>query len=240
MWTRLKAAIDALSGFVVGLRATVYGTAATGQLRVGTVVNNETIVIDGVTFTAKTSSPSGVVQYLIGTTPEETAANLAVILNASVNAAISVATYEAVADKINITYDTKGLAGNAFTLAESSSGGIAVSGATLTGGLGGVSTSAATYKASISQTGTDAPTVANAKNTTGGTLVWGYAGTGDYILTISGTTFGANPIVTVGGCIIGFIRITFSSTSIIRVRTFDATGAASDNILQNTGFTVEI
>lgn len=73
-------------------------------------------------------------------TKHDTADNFAAMLNASVSASVSVATYTSESDdtvKIPVVdgvYDTTGTAGNAFTMAASSAGAIAVSGATFSGG----------------------------------------------------------------------------------------------------------
>lgn len=119
---------------IVRLQNTVNGVAATGALTfAANAANNETVVINGITWTAKSASPS-TAEYLIGATKEATAILLAAALNASANAAISVATYEAIGAKIRITYDTKGTIGNGFTLADSSGAHITRSAATLTNG----------------------------------------------------------------------------------------------------------
>lgn len=107
---------------------------ATGTLTFSAnAATNETIAINGVTFTAVVSSASAV-QYSIGASKEETAANLCGMLNASTNAAINVATYTVSGAIITITYTAKGTAGNAYTLANSSGAHISRSAATLTGG----------------------------------------------------------------------------------------------------------
>ncbi len=102
-------------------------------------LNTETIVVNGVTFTFVTGA-STATNVHIGATKEATALNLMEVLNASANGSITPATYSvnlATPAVVNITYDTPGTAGNAFTLANSS-GSVAVtrSAATLAGGLG--------------------------------------------------------------------------------------------------------
>ena len=77
------------------------------------------------------------VQVEIGATATDTAANFAEVLNASVNASISVATYSvSVANSlvVEVIYDTTGTTGNSFTLANSSGNSVIRSAATLTGG----------------------------------------------------------------------------------------------------------
>lgn len=112
---------------------------AQGRLTfVSNPIATETIVINGVTFTF-VAGASTATNVHIGDTKEETARNLSIVLNASVNGAISVATYKWTFGQpfVDITYDTAGTGGNAFTLANSS-GTVAVtrSAATLEGGQG--------------------------------------------------------------------------------------------------------
>lgn len=117
------------------------GTQATGTLTVDTnPPNNETIAINGTTFTFKSSAPTGN-QILIGTDAAATATNIASTLNASVVAGIALATYSASTDEVTITYDAGGTDGNAYTLADSSTAKVTRSGATLSGGsdtVGGI------------------------------------------------------------------------------------------------------
>lgn len=111
------------------------GTQATGTLTVGSVpLAAVTIAINGVTFTFVAANP-GAAEFLIGADKDETAANMASQLNASVNASISVATYSVSGAVVTITYDAGGVDGNAYTLANSSgAGAVTRSAATLTGG----------------------------------------------------------------------------------------------------------
>ena len=77
--------------------------------------------------------PTGV-NVLIGDTPAETAANFAAALAANANVLITVASYSASDNTVIGTYRASGTAGNAYTMAASSSGAVAVSGATFSGG----------------------------------------------------------------------------------------------------------
>ncbi len=119
------------------------GVQATGTLTVGALpAINDTIAVNGVTFTFVAASASAT-QITIGATETITAANMVVILNASVHASISIATYSSNGAVVTITYDAGGVDGNAYTLANSS-GAAAVtrSAATLAGGsdtVGGLS-----------------------------------------------------------------------------------------------------
>lgn len=100
-------------------------------------LDTETIAINGVTYTFKTT-PASATDIQIGATKEITAANLAVTLNQSLNAAIVVARYTvaltggpSAANVVTITYKTT--ATTSYSLANSS-GSVAVtrSAATLT------------------------------------------------------------------------------------------------------------
>lgn len=112
--------------------------AATGGLVVdGIPIDGSTLTVNGAVFTFK-NSPSGNYQIQIGANADITATNIAAKLNASADPLVSVATYLATLDVVNITYDTIGVAGNSFTLA-TSSGNIDLFGSTLTGGSPAVS-----------------------------------------------------------------------------------------------------
>ena len=108
-------------------------TAATGSYTFsGNPTNTQTIVLNGVTWTFVASDATGN-QTNIQASVQLTVAQLAADLNASVNESIDVATYSAAYSVLSITYATVGTAGNAYTLAAGTYGGV-VSGPTLTGG----------------------------------------------------------------------------------------------------------
>lgn len=98
----------------------------------------DTIAVNGVTFTFKTTATSAT-EIQVGATKEITAANFVTTLTRSVNASITVASY-AVAltggqpqgNVVTITYKAPGT--TSYTLANSSTGKVTRSGATLTGG----------------------------------------------------------------------------------------------------------
>lgn len=111
------------------------GVQATGTLTAGAnLVNTETIAVNGVTFTFVTGASTSTNVH-IGATKELTMAEFAVVLNASANASVSVATYTVSDAVLTVTYDAGGVTGNGFTLANSSgTAAITRSAATLTGG----------------------------------------------------------------------------------------------------------
>lgn len=94
---------------------------------------NKTITIGGQVFTFVAAAPAAN-QILIGADVAATATAIAAALNASVVAGVAVATYAAAGSKVNITYDTAGLAGNAMALAAQAGSNIVTSGDTLSGG----------------------------------------------------------------------------------------------------------
>lgn len=138
------------------------GTQATGTLTAGAnASNNETVAINGTTFTAKSSGPTGN-QFLIGATKEITMTNLAAVLNSSVVAGIALATYTVNGAIITITYDAGGTDGNAYTLADSSGGHITRSGATLSGGSNTVGGMALALNQIATLSGADFPSIREA------------------------------------------------------------------------------
>ena len=118
------------------------GTQATGTLTSGSnPANNETIAVNGVTFTFKTTVVTPATDVLRGATADDTMTNFAAVLNASANASISIATYTVSAAILTVTYDAGGADGNAFTLADSSAAAVTRGAATLAGGsntVGGI------------------------------------------------------------------------------------------------------
>lgn len=118
------------------------GTQATGTLTAGSnPANNETIAVNGVTFTFKTVVVTPATDVLRGATKEDTMTNFAEVLNASANASISVATYTVDGAIVTVTYDAGGTTGNDYTLADSSAAAVTRSAATLAGGsntVGGI------------------------------------------------------------------------------------------------------
>ncbi len=95
---------------------------------------NDTITINGVEFTFVDSSPAGD-EILIGGTVIQTLDNVTARLNASMDNDVDDATYSRPTgtQRLLITHDTAGTAGNTFTLAENASV-ATVSDATLEGG----------------------------------------------------------------------------------------------------------
>ena len=113
------------------------GTTGEGVKATGTVTFDsnptaaDTLTLNGVVITFVASGATGS-QVNIGASKEATAANLQVFLNATVNASLTVANYSTALNVLSIEYKTVGVAGNAYSLAESSA--ITLSGAVLAGG----------------------------------------------------------------------------------------------------------
>ena len=120
------------------------GTVASGTITLSTnPTAAETITVNGVEFTFVSSLTGVENEILIGTDKDETASNIATVLNASNDPAVAKATYSAAAGVVTVKYGNsviygtsgmKSTEGNAFTLVDGTATAIAVSGATLTGG----------------------------------------------------------------------------------------------------------
>lgn len=96
------------------------------------VSNNDTITINGVVFTAKTSGPTGN-QFLVGVSNTADAAAFAVALNASTTSGIEIVTASASTGVATLVCDHFGVAGNAVTIASSNGARLAVGGSAVTG-----------------------------------------------------------------------------------------------------------
>ncbi len=119
-----------------GQPVTTASVAATGSFTFSAQpVASSTITVAGTVFTFVASGAVGN-QINIGANLAATMTALAVVLNASGVPAVAAATYTATATAINIVFDALGHAGNAFTLAASTTpaSNATPSGATLTGG----------------------------------------------------------------------------------------------------------
>ena len=119
-----------------GQPVTTGSVAATGSFTFSAQpVASSTITVAGTVFTFVASGAVGN-QINIGANLAATMTALAVVLNASGVPAVAAATYTATANAINIVFDALGHAGNAFTLAASTTpaSNATPSGATLTGG----------------------------------------------------------------------------------------------------------
>lgn len=111
------------------------GVAATGTITVTSgqnAANNDTVTVNGVVVTFKTSGATGN-QVNIGADADATAAALQAFLAASTNEAIAKAEYTVATNVVTVTYKVAGTVGNAFTLAKAGTN-LAVSGATLASG----------------------------------------------------------------------------------------------------------
>lgn len=112
----------------------VGAAAATGTVTFATTppVNNDSVTVDGVTFTFKTS-PVGALDLAIPASLAAAATALRDAINNSVDPLLTQVTASAAAGVTTITADDAGVAGNSVALAKSGVN-ITVSGATLTGG----------------------------------------------------------------------------------------------------------
>lgn len=111
--------------------ATLVSTKANGSILFSVnPSNNDTITLNGVTWTFKTTV-AGAAQTGIQPTLQQTLAQLVSDLTASANAGLTVASYSSDAVNLFIVYKTVGTGGNAYTLAASVA---TPSAGTLTGG----------------------------------------------------------------------------------------------------------
>jgi len=122
------------------------GTAASGTITLtGNPAANDTVTVGGTLITFVSANPVGS-QVLLGSTAAQTAANLQAFLQASADVNISKCRYSTTLGVVTATYASVGTAGNAFTLAKSSTN-ITLSAATLTGGVNASSMTYATSPA---------------------------------------------------------------------------------------------
>ena len=144
---------DHLSGMASGAKAGSIActqinnnaVAASGTFTFsGAASTNDTVLINGVTFTCVASSP-GNDQFLAGVSATTTAANLAAAVVASTNAIVNTTvTASSALGVCTITAKTPGAMGNAVTIAKGTDSGSVdtVSGARLTGGANDTSNAA--------------------------------------------------------------------------------------------------
>jgi hypothetical protein len=128
--------LDNLVTIMPGATLSVTGGAkATGTITVTTnPTANDTIVVNGATFTFKASAATAY-DVAIGGTASVTATNLAAALNASTDPLVSTIQFTVAAAVVTATAGSFGTAGNAITLATGTAGAkLTMSGATLTGG----------------------------------------------------------------------------------------------------------
>lgn len=117
------------------LSAAQGGVAATGTITVTTgqnAANNDTVTVNGVVFTFKTSGATGN-QVNLGANAGATAAALQAVLAASTDEAVAKADYSVSTNVVTVTYKVAGTVGNAFTLAKSGTN-LSVSAANLANG----------------------------------------------------------------------------------------------------------
>lgn len=114
---------------VMGDPTTAAAIAATGKITLtANLQPNDTVTVDGTTFTAVASGATGN-QFNIGGTAAITATNLAAVIDALANVAAA-----AVGAVVTVTASALGPVGNAITLATNAPARVTLSGATLSGG----------------------------------------------------------------------------------------------------------
>ena len=114
--------------------------AASATITFSSIANNDTVTINGIVFTAKTSGATGN-QFNLGATDTDAAANCAIAVNASATAGVvGIVSCSAASGVVTVTALPKGLIGNAISVAISAHGtigGNAVTGADSVKRLGG-------------------------------------------------------------------------------------------------------
>ena len=131
------------SQFQVTSKSSGIGAAASGTVTLtANPAANDTVTINGTAVTFVSTAPAGS-QVLIGASAAATAANLQAFLAASTDANLSQCSYSTTGSVTTVTAIAVGNAGNAITLAKSSSA-ITLSGATLAGGVAASTVSYAT------------------------------------------------------------------------------------------------
>lgn len=116
------------------------GTQASGTVTFSSLANNDTVTVNGVVFTAKTSGATGNNQFNLGASDTAAAINFAAVLNSTgaPNKIVNVVSASPAAAVTTITFLETGQIGNLGTLAISAHG--SVSGGNLTGGTDGTTT----------------------------------------------------------------------------------------------------
>ena len=110
------------------------GIMASGTVTLASVAANDTVTLNGVVLTAKTSAP-GAHQWLVGVTDTADAAALAALINSDASVGLKGYFRATSAAAVVTVYSLlPGLPGNTLSLASSNGGRLAVSGALLTGG----------------------------------------------------------------------------------------------------------
>lgn len=121
--TDLRNYIDQMISGVTSAKLYVATTAVAASVTgtfTGAPTNNDTSVINGVTFTAVTSNP-GANQFALGSTAAQAAANFAAAINASTSAKIrgQISASSDSNGNITLTAIVPGTSGNLFTVTDS-------------------------------------------------------------------------------------------------------------------------
>jgi hypothetical protein len=136
-----NAAVVTVTSLVPGLAGNAItienlGVVATGTVTCSAVDDADTVSINGVTLTAKTTVADATVEFAVGATDTITGANLAAVINTTATSALITKHVRALnrAGVVHLFAKYGGEPGNAITLASSDGTDLAVSGARLAGG----------------------------------------------------------------------------------------------------------
>lgn len=116
---------------------------ASGTITCASVANNDTIIIGGLTFTAKTS-PSGSVEFTRGVSDTADAADLAAKINAHATLSLVVSA-AAASGVVTLTALQPGVVGNFIATRQGVGSTMTCAAAALTGGTGGAQEAKQTY-----------------------------------------------------------------------------------------------
>jgi phage tail sheath gpL-like len=122
---RVGSYFSTVAGAIHTGRLSIVTTAvqATGTITLSSLANNDTITVNGVVYTAKTSGASGLNQFNLGASDTTAAANFVAKLNADTSTSITdVVTATSALAVITFTSVVPGNVGNAITIAISAHG----------------------------------------------------------------------------------------------------------------------
>jgi len=147
-----KLAAGSIDGSVIVDKAATAFAKASGTITLdfAKTIASDTVTIGGNTITLVAGTPSGATEFKLDTSSTKTASNLVAAINANTTMNPYLVATSALG-VVTLTMFQPGLVGNFITLARTftTTGAIAVSAATLTGGLGGFSSAGTTYSRGI-------------------------------------------------------------------------------------------
>ena len=162
---------------VTSLEANATGTKASGTITISTnPSDNDTVLINGTTFTFTTAASVSPTTVTIGGSAGSTLDNLLAKLQSNTSSSVSAATYAKVGSgntaQIVATYNEAGRGGNSFTLANGTGTGLTFSAAALQGGSDN-----SLVEGGVTSTGTVADSILSSLSATQASAAITFAGT---------------------------------------------------------------